>query len=42
MKLPWDKQYLKISFHIIFTVLLIYLLVYMVGNLGEIKTVCMF
>ena len=37
MKLPWDKQYLKISFHIIFTVLLIYLLAYMVGNLGEIK-----
>lgn len=37
MKLPWDKQYLKISFHVIFTVLLIYLLAYAVGNLGDIK-----
>ena len=37
MKLPWDKQYLKISFHVIFTVLLIYLLAYVVGNLGDIK-----
>lgn len=37
MKLPWDKQYLKISFHVIFTVLLIYLLAYFVGNLADIK-----
>ena len=37
MKLPWDKQYLKISFHVIFTVLLIYLLAYVIGNLGDIK-----
>ena len=37
MKLPWDKQYLKISFHVTFTVLLIYLLAYAVGNLGDIK-----
>lgn len=27
MKLPWDKQYLKISFHVVFTVIIIYILI---------------
>lgn len=43
MKLPWDKKYLKISFHIIFTLILVYALkicidfiAYVLANLGEI------
>ena len=35
MKLPWDKQYLKISFHVVFTVLLIYILAGVAGNLSS-------
>lgn len=43
MKLPWDKNYLKISFHIIFTLVVIYalfrcvdMLAYAVTNLDDI------
>lgn len=43
MKLPWDKKYLKISFHIIFTLILVYalklcidLIAYILTNLGAI------
>ncbi len=43
MKLPWDKQYIKIAFHVIVTVVLIYALklcvdfvAYTITNLGEI------
>ena len=39
MKLPWDKEYLKISFHVIFTVLMIYILARIVGNLASAKEV---
>ena len=37
MKLPWDKQYLKISFHVVFTVLIIYILAGVAGNLTNFK-----
>lgn len=37
MKLPWDKQYLKISFHVIVTVLVIYILAGIAGNLNNVK-----
>ena len=33
MKLPWDEKYLKISFHVIFTAVVVYLLVHVI-NLG--------
>lgn len=33
MKLPWDEKYLKISFHVIFTAVIVYLLVHVI-NLG--------
>jgi len=43
MKLPWDKNYIKISFHVVVTVIIIYalklcvdLVAYIVTNLGEI------
>ena len=39
MKLPWDKQYLKISFHVVFTVLLIYILAGVAGNLSSVKRI---
>lgn len=39
MKLPWDKQYLKISFHVIFTVLVIYVLAGIAGNLNSVKQI---
>ena len=39
MKLPWDKQYLKISFHVVFTVLLIYMLAGVAGNLSSVKRI---
>lgn len=39
MKLPWDKEYLKISFHVIFTVLMIYILARIVGNLASAKEI---
>lgn len=39
MKLPWDKQYLKISFHVIFTVLVIYVLAGIAGNLSNVKQI---
>ena len=39
MKLPWDKQYLKISFHVVFTVLLIYILAGIAGNLSSVKRI---
>lgn len=45
MKLPWDKNYIKFSFHIIVTVVIIYALklcvdfiAYIITNLGEIYT----
>lgn len=39
MKLPWDKQYLKISFHVIFTILLIYILGLLIRNIHLAKKV---
>ena len=43
MKLPWDKNYIKIAFHIVVAVILIYALklcvdfvAYTITNLGEI------
>lgn len=43
MKLPWDEKYLKISFHVIFTSVVIYFLIYVMkicfyalSNVGEI------
>ncbi len=45
MKLPWDKNYIKFSFHIVVTVVIIYALklcvdfiAYIITNLGEIYT----
>ena len=45
MKLPWDKNYIKFSFHIVVTVVIIYALklcvdfiAYVITNLGEIYT----
>ncbi len=45
MKLPWDKNYIKFSFHIVVTVVIIYalklcvdFLAYIITNLGEIYT----
>lgn len=38
MKLPWDKNYLKISFHIIFTLILVYALKLCVDLLAYILT----
>ncbi|MFW6015014.1 MAG: AI-2E family transporter [bacterium] len=35
MKLPWDKQYLKISFHVIVTTIAIYCLALIFASLGE-------
>lgn len=35
MKLPWDKQYLKISFHVVITILIIYVIGLFVTNIGE-------
>lgn len=39
MKLPWDKKYLKISFHVVFTILLIYVLGLIVKNIVTAKEV---
>ena len=36
MKLPWDKGYLKISFHVIFTVLMIYIVGLVVTNIKDV------
>ncbi len=33
MKLPWDKEYLKISFHVIFTIVTIYILSLLIKNI---------
>lgn len=33
MKLPWDKNYLKISFHVVFTILIIYILGLVITNI---------
>lgn len=33
MKLPWDKEYLKISFHVIFTIIVIYVLSILIKNI---------
>ena len=33
MKLPWDKEYLKISFHVIFTIVTIYILGLLIKNI---------
>lgn len=33
MKLPWDEKYLKISFHVIFTAIVIYILAHLI-NIG--------
>lgn len=33
MKLPWDRNYLKISFHVIFTLVVIYALALIIGNM---------
>lgn len=33
MKLPWDKEYLKISFHVIFTIVTIYILGLIIKNI---------
>lgn len=35
MKLPWNKKYLVISFHVIFTVIVIYVLSLFLGNVRE-------
>ena len=35
MKLPWDKKYLIISFHVILTVVIIYVLSLFLGNVRE-------
>ncbi len=39
MNLPWDKQYLKIAFHVVFTLVVVYCLVLFVRNLLPIGTV---
>lgn len=39
MKLPWDKQYLKISFHIVVTALAIYVVGLIIGNINLVKDV---
>ena len=31
MKLPWDEKYLKISFHVIFTAVVIYILTHLIN-----------
>lgn len=36
MKLPWDKDYLKIAFHVIFTLILGYVLIIIMQNFGSI------
>lgn len=35
MKLPWDKNYLKISFHVIITILAIYAIGLVISNFGN-------
>lgn len=37
MKLPWDKNYLKISFHVIITILAVYILGLLIKNMSEAK-----
>ncbi|WP_341877058.1 AI-2E family transporter [Defluviitalea saccharophila] len=37
MKLPWDKQYLKISFHVIFTLLVIFGIALIIQNIVPIS-----
>ncbi len=34
MKLPWDKEYLKISFHVIVTILAIFIIGMVIANMG--------
>ncbi len=37
MKLPWDKQYLKISFHVVITALVIYALSLLITNIAVVQ-----
>lgn len=39
MKLPWNKKYCQISLHVIFTILIIYILGLMIGNIGTVTHV---
>ena len=39
MKLPWDKNYLKISFHVIFTIVVIYIISILIKNLYFMKDI---
>jgi len=39
LKLPWDKQYWKISFHVIITALAIYVIGLIIGNINIVKNV---
>ena len=36
LKLPWDRNYLKISFHVIFTLVVIYALSLIISNVPEV------
>ena len=36
MKLPWNKKYLEISFHVIITLIIIYALTLLIGNLSKV------